>query len=43
MYTDLPSQLFVGSIQVPANARVIDAAGKLVMPGAIDPHTHLEM
>src|SRR6059058_5097020 len=23
--------------------RVIDAAGKLVFPGAIDPHTHLEM
>jgi dihydropyrimidinase len=23
--------------------RVIDAGGKIVMPGAIDPHTHLEM
>ena len=28
--------------QVPAVARVIIAAGKLVMPGGIDPHTHLD-
>ena len=28
--------------QVPAVARVINAAGKLVMPGGIDPHTHLD-
>ncbi len=27
---------------VPAD-RVIDAAGKLVIPGGVDPHTHLEM
>jgi dihydropyrimidinase len=30
------------SLDVEAD-RVIDAAGKVVMPGAIDPHTHLEM
>lgn len=31
------------NLQMPEGARVIDAAGKLVMPGGIDPHTHLEM
>src|SRR3954462_13569571 len=30
------------SLDVTAD-RVIDATGKLVFPGAIDPHTHLEM
>ncbi|CAO1401257.1 unnamed protein product [Diamesa serratosioi] len=28
---------------VPGGVRIIDAAGKFVMPGGIDPHTHLEM
>lgn len=27
----------------PSNCRVIDAKGKYVLPGGIDPHTHLEM
>ncbi|GMH45925.1 hypothetical protein BSKO_13889 [Bryopsis sp. KO-2023] len=31
------------SIKAPRGARVIDAKGKYVMPGGIDPHTHLEM
>src|SRR5947209_1783848 len=30
------------SLDVPAD-RVVDAAGKYVLPGAVDPHTHLEM
>jgi dihydropyrimidinase len=31
-----------GSISAPAGARIIDARGKLVIPGGIDPHTHLQ-
>jgi len=30
-------------IVAPKGARVLDAQGKYVMPGGIDPHTHLEM
>lgn len=34
----------VGSdLDVPSDARVIDADGLLVMPGGIDPHTHMEL
>eukprot|EP00798_Chlamydomonas_sp_ICE-L_P016372 gene16372-22574_t len=31
------------SLETPWGAKVIDASGKYVMPGGIDPHTHLEM
>lgn len=30
-------------MQVPVDTRTIDAKGQLLMPGGIDPHTHLDM
>ena len=30
-------------LEAPPGAELIDAAGKLVIPGGIDPHTHLDM
>src|SRR5499433_3864298 len=30
-------------LDVPSGARVIDAGGQYVMPGGIDPHTHMEL
>src|SRR4051795_5297026 len=32
-----------GDIEVPAGTRTVDAGGLLVMPGGIDPHTHMEL
>ena len=31
------------SLQAPAGAQVVDAGGQLVMPGGIDPHTHMQL
>jgi len=31
------------NLEAPASARVIDAAGQYVMPGGIDPHTHMNL
>ena len=43
VYVDNGTVSLIGeSLDVTAD-KTIDAAGKLVIPGAIDPHTHLEM
>lgn len=34
-----PSSEFV----VPGGVKIIDAAGRLIIPGGIDPHTHLKL
>ncbi|MDZ4116201.1 MAG: amidohydrolase family protein, partial [Xanthomonadaceae bacterium] len=31
------------NLEVPAGAQVIDAGGQYVMPGGIDPHTHMQL
>ena len=31
------------NLSVPANATVVDAGGQYVMPGGIDPHTHMQL
>lgn len=30
-------------IVVPGGVRIVDAANKLVLPGGIDPHTHMQL
>lgn len=30
-------------ITIPGGVRVIDAAGKLIIPGGVDPHTHFQL
>ena len=36
-------QRCVARAQVPVGAKSVDCTGKYVMPGGIDPHTHLDM
>ncbi|OAE23835.1 hypothetical protein AXG93_369s1290 [Marchantia polymorpha subsp. ruderalis] len=36
-------RLVAQNIKVSDDVRIIDATGKFVMPGGIDPHTHMEM
>jgi dihydropyrimidinase len=44
VYTDKGVIKAVGeNIEAPSDARVIDAGGQLIMPGGIDPHTHMEL
>ncbi|MBT3703014.1 MAG: dihydropyrimidinase [Alphaproteobacteria bacterium] len=44
VYTDEGVIKAVGEdIEAPSDARVIDAGGQLIMPGGIDPHTHMEL
>ena len=31
------------NLDAPKGAKIVDAGGQYVMPGGIDPHTHLEM
>ena len=31
------------NLEAPSGARVVDAGGQYVMPGGIDPHTHMQL
>ena len=43
VFIDDSTVTLIGADLVVAADRVIDAVGKLVIPGGVDPHTHLEM
>src|SRR5258706_369773 len=35
--------ILAAAVEPPTGAEVVDAGGMLVMPGGIDPHTHMEL
>ena len=37
------TRLAIRAEPLPARAQVVDAGGRLVMPGGVDPHTHIDM
>lgn len=44
VYCDRGTIVAVGpDLQVPSDATIVDAGGQYVMPGGIDPHTHMEL
>ena len=42
-FTDGVIRAVGADLEVPANTEIIDAGGQYVMPGGIDPHTHMQL
>lgn len=44
VYCDNGKIIAIGdNLDIPINAQVVDAGGQFVMPGGIDPHTHMQL